>query len=410
MKKHRIKKIQLSQLRTGMYIHDLNCGWTDHPFLSSRFLVANQAQIDQLQAHGIVELYIDTQKGLSVIDAPSQAEVARELDEEIEVILQGSLPVQPRTDLHSELPWAARLLDQANKIVSQMLQDARLGKPLQLAPLQELMPQLAGSVLRNATALSVLGKIKHRDDYTFCHSVSSGVLLMAFEYIRKGSYGGLEEYGLGGMIHDIGKMQIPPEILNKPGKLTAAEFEVMKRHVNYSGDMLATCPDLPVVAVDIAMQHHERFDGTGYPYGLAGTAISEAGRASAIVDVYDALTSERCYHKGMPAPAALRKIYEWSRHHFDPDLVRSFIKCIGIYPVGTLVSLESGKLGVVIDQNESDLTRPVVRAFFSSRRQCYIPPEVIDLSRSLGFGGGDRILRNEDASQWGMDPMRFLQI
>lgn len=270
MKKHRIKKIQLSQLRTGMYIHDLNCGWTDHPFLSSRFLVANQAQIDQLRAHGIVELYIDTQKGLSVIDAPSQAEVARELDEQIEVILQGSLPVQPRTDLHSELPRAARLLDQANKIVSQMLQDARLGKPLHLAPLQELMPQLAGSVLRNATPLSVLGKTKHRDDYTFCHSVSSGVLLMAFEYIRKGSYGGLEEYGLGGMIHDIGKMHIPPEILNKPGKLTPAEFEVMKRHVDYSGDMLATCPDLPVVAVDIAMQHHERFDGTGYPYGLAG--------------------------------------------------------------------------------------------------------------------------------------------
>jgi HD-GYP domain-containing protein (c-di-GMP phosphodiesterase class II) len=252
--------------------------------------------------------------------------------------------------------------------------------------------------------------MRSRDDYTFCHSVASGVLLMAFEFIRKGRYGGLEEFGLGGMIHDIGKMCVDEAILNKPGKLTPEEFELMKRHVNHSADLLAGYPDLPVVAVDIALQHHERFDGTGYPYGLAGEAISEAGRAAAIIDVYDALTSERCYHKGITPPAALRKIYEWGQHHFDPEMVRAFIKCIGIYPVGTLVSLESGKLGVVIDQNDDDLTKPVVRAFFSSRRQCYIPPEIIDLSRSFGHGGGDRILRNEDARQWGMDPMRFLQL
>ena len=311
-------------------------------------------------------------------------------------------------ELHSELPRARRLLDQANLIVSDLLRDARLGKPLEFEPLHALMPQLADSVLRNATALMVLSKMRSRDDYTFCHSVASGVLLMAFEFIRKGRYGGLEEFGLGGMIHDIGKMCVDEAILNKPGKLTPEEFELMKRHVNHSADLLAGYPDLPVVAVDIALQHHERFDGTGYPYGLAGAAISEAGRAAAIIDVYDALTSERCYHKGITPPAALRKIYEWGQHHFDPEMVRAFIKCIGIYPVGTLVSLESGKLGVVIDQNDDDLTKPVVRAFFSSRRQCYIPPEIIDLSRSFGHGGGDRILRNEDARQVGHGPDALL--
>lgn len=410
MKNHRIRRIHISQLRTGMYIHDLNCGWTDHPFLTSRFLVANEAQIETLRQHGIADLYIDTQKGLSVVDAPSRAQVDRELDKQIEVILQSDPPQPPRAELGSELPRASRLLDQANQIVSGLLRDARLGQPLNFAPLHSLMPQLADSVLRNATALMVLSKMRSRDDYTFCHSVASGVLLMAFEYIRKGRYGGLEEYGLGGMIHDIGKMRVDDAILNKPGKLTPDEFELMKQHVNHSADMLAAHPELPVVAVDIALQHHERFDGTGYPYGLVGEGISEAGRAAAIIDVYDALTSDRCYHKGITPPAALRKIFDWGQHHFDPEMVRAFIKCIGIYPVGTLVSLESGKLGVVIDQNDDDLTKPVVRAFFSSRRQCYIPPEIIDLSRSLGHGGGDRILRNEDARQWGMDPMRFLQL
>lgn len=410
MKKHRIKRIHIDQLRTGMYIHDLNCGWTDHPFLSSRFLVANEAQIATLRQHGIIDLYIDTQKGLSVVDAPSRSQVERELDQQIEVILQDDPPPRPQRELHSELPRASRLLEQANQIVGDLLRDTRLGKPLELSPLQALMPQLAESVLRNATALMVLSKMRSRDDYTFCHSVASGVLLMVFEHTRKGRYGGLEEYGLGGMIHDIGKMRVNEAILNKPGKLTPEEFELMKQHVSHSAELLATQQDLPVVAVDIALQHHERFDGTGYPFGLAGNAISEAGRAAAIVNVYDALTSERCYHKGISPPAALRKIYEWGQHHFDPDMVRAFIKCIGIYPVGTLVSLESGKLGVVIDQNDDNLTKPVVRAFFSSRRQCYIPPEVIDLSRSFGHGGGDRILRNEDARQWGMDPMRFLQL
>lgn len=405
----RIQKVSISQLRPGMYIHDLDCGWMAHPFLRSRFLLKSEAQIRALREHGLHEVYIDTSRGLSVPDAPSKAEVSNRLEQEIQALIATAMPPPVRVDLQSELPRAEKLLGEANKVVRQLMNDARLGVQLELGPLHDVMDKLSASILRNPTALTVLSGIKTKDDYTFFHSVSVGVLLLAFEHSRKAPLETLMQVGIGGMVHDIGKMRVPPQILNKPGKLTAAEYDIMKTHVRHSGEILSGCHDLSDIAMDIAMQHHERFDGSGYPYGLGGDDISPAGQAAAIIDVYDALTSDRCYHEGMAAPLALQKIFEWSAHHLHPDMVRSFVKCVGIYPVGTLVRLESGRLAVVTEHNEGDLTRPKVRAFYSCRHLCYIPPESINLSRPLGFGGGDRIVKNEDASRWGVDPMRFLQ-
>jgi hypothetical protein len=126
--------------------------------------------------------------------------------------------------------------------------------------------------------------------------------------------------------------------------------------------------------------------------------------------VYDAITSDRCYHRGMPAAEALRKIYEWSKYHFSPTHVQSFMRCVGIYPVGTLVLLESGRLGVVTEPHETNLLAPKVNVFFSAKSNTYIKPQIVDLARPLGAGGGDKIVSHESPSKWKVDPMRFLEL
>ena len=193
-----------------------------------------------------------------------------------------------------------------------------------------------------------------------------------------------------------------------PATLTDAEFELIKQHPGDGHAVLLDTPGIGAVPLDITRHHHERLDGSGYPDGLQGDSITAMARMAAIVDVYDAITADRCYHQGLPAAEALRKMWEWSASHFDQKLLQGFMRCVGIYPVGSLVRLESGRLGVVVDQNEGALLTPRVRVFFSTRSNAHIPPEVVDLGRKLGHGGGDRIVSAEAPDKWGVDPARFL--
>jgi HD-GYP domain-containing protein (c-di-GMP phosphodiesterase class II) len=166
---------------------------------------------------------------------------------------------------------------------------------------------------------------------------------------------------------------------------------------------------IPKIAFDPVEMHHERFDGSGYPQGLKGTEISQIGRMAAIIDVYDAITTDRCYGKLLSPADAVRKLFEWSKFHFDPVLVQSFVRSVGIYPVGSLVRLESGRLGIVVEQRENSLLTPVVRVMFDTKRNYYLPPEDVDLSKRLGAGGADRIISHESPGEWKIDIPRFLQ-
>ena len=214
----------------------------------------------------------------------------------------------------------------------------------------------------------------------------------------------IREIAIGALLHDVGKARIPDEILNKPGKLTEAEFERMKSHVVQSKLILMATPGISPIALEVAAQHHERFDGSGYPNRLAGESISLYGRMAAIVDVYDAITSERVYHKGMPPTEALRKLLEWSSKHFEPRLVQAFIRSVGIYPTGALVRLESKRLAVVQAQHAEKPTQPRVKVIFHTAGH-YLQPEDLDLRRSQ-----DRIVGHEDFAAWNIDPARWLAL
>ena len=402
-----IKKIQVQQLKPGMYIHDMNCGWLEHPFVSGTLKVRSDQEIAKIVGSGIREVYIDTDRGLDVIDAPTAREARAEVEKELVEMAQKAKPVAGAS-LHEELAKAQKVHSEANRIVHGLLQDVRLGKQLELEQVDPVVEQMTNSIFRNRDALLSLCKIKNKDDYTFLHSVSIGALMISFARALNMDRSVIQLLGIGGMLHDIGKMKVPDEILNKPGKLTDEEFVIMKSHVVYSRDILADTPGIAQASLDVAAQHHERFDGSGYPLGLKGSEMSVYGQMASIVDVYDAITSDRCYHKGMEPTVALRKMFEWSKFHFNPELVHAFVRTIGIYPVGTLVMLESGRIGIVIEQRDQNLVQPLVRTVFNARKGYYIKPEDVDLSKPMGMGGADKIVSHESPAKWGIDVNKFM--
>lgn len=404
-----IKKIAVGQLKPGMFIHDLDCGWMDHPFLRNSFKISDDAEIRKIADHGLREVYIDTEQGLDASEAKSEAEVRAELQQEMIEAVQVKPAPRHEIPLRDELIKAAKVQGEANRIVHGIMHDIRLGKQIKVEQLNPTVEQMADSIFRNKDALLNLCRIKQKDDYTFQHSVSICALMIAFCRALEHDQSVIRLAGVGGLLHDVGKMKVPSAILNKPGKLTEKEFATMKSHVAHSCEILKQTPGISQISMDIAAQHHERIDGTGYPLGLKEDKISLYGQMSAIVDVYDALTSDRCYHKGMQPTDALRKLFEWSKFHFNEKLVHAFVRCIGIYPVGTLVRLESGLLAVVVEQHHN-LLQPRVRAFFDTYRDHTVPPQDIDLSKPVGHGGGDRIVRQESPTEWDIDPQVYLQV
>ena len=398
-----IKQIRTDQLKPGMFIHDLNCAWLDHPFITSTFAVRDDATVEKIISLGIREVYIDTVKGADVWEGRPQQDVNADLERRLQEIAQRAAEKPLIVDLKEESARARRIHGEANKIVRHMMDDIRLGQQIQVDRVEPLVENMVDSVFRNQDALLPLARLKHQDNYTFEHSVSVCALLTAFGRSVKLPKEVIHDIALGGLLHDVGKAQVPEKILKKPAKLTDDEFVKMKSHVVRSIELLEKTPGVSSVSKEIAAQHHERFDGTGYPYKLAGEQISLFGQMASIVDVYDAISSERVYHKGMSPTQALKKLLEWSDHHFDPQLVQAFVRTLGIYPTGTLVRLESQRMGVVVQQNEGKLLEPQVRVFYHAGKQHYIPPEMVDIAKSQ-----DRIASFESYEKWKIDPYQWL--
>ena len=404
-----LKKIDASQLKVGMYIHDLSCDWMTHPFVRNRFVLSCESEIGKIRDAGIHDVVIDSARGLDVRDAPTVDEARARTEAELTVIAAKPVVVT-RVSLGEELRRAAAIRRQAAGLVRTVMQDARLGKAIELDQVSPMVESITESILRNPGALTSLLRIKTADDYTFLHSVSVCTLLVAFCRARELDAETTYQAGLGGLLHDTGKALVPNKVLNKPGALTEQEFAIIRRHPRDGYDILVKTPGIGPIPLDITLHHHERRDGSGYPDKQGEGAISELAQMAAIVDVYDAITADRCYHKGISAAEALRKIYEWSKFHFNPQYVQEFMRCVGIYPVGTMVMLDSGRLAVVVEPHPTNLLAPKVNVFFNTKTNVYIQPHTVDLSRAVGFGGGDKIVSHEAPAKWKVDPMRFISL
>lgn len=405
-----IKKIPTDCLEPGMYVSDFNAGWIDHPFALNSMLIGSDTEVAKVRAAGIRELFIDTARGRDVGSAaPTAAEAAQETRAQVAQLAETAKAPMPRVPLSEEMARARGAFSEATRIIHHLMDDIRLGKQIDIAATKPTVEKITASVLRNSNAMMTMRRLKSLDDYTFLHSVSVCAMLASFGKVRDMELNAIHDIALGGLFHDVGKMRVAAAVLHKPGKLNEEEFRHLKSHVVLGSDLLRQLPGVPPLALEVVEQHHERHDGSGYPKGLKGEEISPVGRMSAIIDVYDAITSDRIYGKGLSPALAVQKLFEWSKHHFDPEMTQLFLKSIGIYPVGSLVKLESGRLGVVIAQSEKSLLTPTVRVMYDSKRQHYLTPEVVDLSRPMGAGGADQIVGYELADKFGIDISRFLQ-
>ncbi len=399
-----LKRISVEHLKVGMYLQEFCGSWMDHPFWRSKFLLEDPQDIKRILASSIREVWIDSSKGLDV----EGGQVQEEADIEITAMLADAEKFDKeieKTVLAQEMDRAAKIVAKAGEAVTSMFQEARMGKALDANDALPLVEEISNSVLRNPGALISLARLKNKDNYTYMHSVAVCALMVALARQLGLDEASTRKAGMAGLLHDVGKMAIPDEILDKPGKLTDEEFDIIKSHPVEGHKMLLEGSGVDEVALDVCLHHHEKMDGRGYPDKLTAKDISIYAKMGAVCDVYDAITSNRPYKNGWDPAESLRKMAEWSKGHFDPIIFQAFVKSVGIYPIGSLVRLESGRIGVVIDQSGKSLTTPKVKVFYSTKSKLRIPPEVLDLSSKTVR---DKIIAREDPEKWNFPDLNAL--
>ena len=396
-----LKKIHVHDARLGMFIHELCGSWMDHPFWKKAFDLSDPKDLHTLQNCGLKEVWIDTDKGLDIdahVVAISTEDEQQKIERELQAAATNPIKPAPRISMQDEISRARKLQEKSKAAVTSMFKEARMGNAIHVADAAPLVDEIKQSISRNPEAFLNISRLKNKDDYTYLHSVAVCALMIALGKQMELSEEEIKEAGIAGLLHDVGKMMIPEEVLNKPGKLTDEEFEIIKSHPQRGWDVLNHANGASTVALDVVLHHHERVDGTGYPERISGDDLSIFARMGAVCDVYDALTSNRCYKNGWEPSEALRKMAEWRNGHFDERIFLAFVKTIGIYPTGTLVRLKSGRLAIVMEQSEKGLLTPMVKAFFSTKANEPIMPELIDLAKSA-----DSIANVEVAEKWGFD-------
>ncbi len=399
-----IKRIPIKNLAVGMYISDLNSEWIPHSNLKKKGLIKSEEVIERIAKLGVDEIYIDTSQGKDCQDGLPESEVAANNQAALEKVSALAPIMKPSLALGDEMHAARKVHIEALGLVNDLVEGVKTKQPIRLEAFETVADGMLDSIFRNHNALSCLGRIREKDSYLMEHSVNLAVLMSVFSKSLRLDRKIMQHIAIGAMLHDIGKILIPDIILHKPARLTEQEFEVMKQHARFSRELLHRTKGMPKLAVTVAAQHHEKINGSGYPDGLTGDEISPYGKMAAIVDVYDAITADRVYHKGMPPTAALKKLLEWS-NHLDRSMVHHFIRCIGVYPVGSLVLLESGRLGVVIEANDSDQRLPLLRVVYHTKFRSFIKVERIDLAKP---SVQDRIVKAVDPEEYSINIGDFL--
>ncbi len=388
-----LKKIPVERLVLGMHLQAFCGAWLDHPFWRTRFVLTDPNDLILIVESPIKEVWIDVAKGIDVV-ADAGEETSGIVSAEVIPVEQPV--VQEKASFSDEVKRASRIVAKGKEAVVSMFQEARMGKAIEADAVAPLVEEISNSVMRNPGALISLARLKTADDYTFMHSVAVCALMIALARQLDLDERQVKEAGMAGLLHDLGKAMIPLDVLNKPGKLTDAEFDLVKTHPEEGYKLLLEGQGVSDITKDVCLHHHEKIDGSGYPKGLTGETMSLFAKMGAVCDVYDAVTSNRPYKAGWDPAESIKRMAEW-KGHFDPTVFQAFVKSLGIYPIGSLVKLASGKLGVVIEQGEQSLLKPRVKVFFSTKSQAYIKPEIVDLARSP-----EKIAGREDAAKWGI--------
>ena len=386
--------IPVNQLQPGMYVLAI-ASQTGAMEIAQTGLVTNRQQVDALIRRGVLTVRVDLARsklpGIEQVVSPSPSHNA------------GS--ARPAGSGEGRELKIRRLYQEARELQGKFIRHLKAGEPIDITPLAAVAEEMVDTMFTHGDAMLCLARIRAKDAYLMEHSMNVAILLANF-----GRYLGLErnvlkELTLGGLLHDVGKIMTPDEVLNKPGKLTDEEFGVMRQHVVHSYDILSNTAGITPTMLEVAANHHERLDGTGYPQRLKGDQLSLYTRMSGIVDVYDAVTADRVYKQGMQPTQAFRILLKGINQHFDAELVTKFIKCMGVYPVGTLVQLSNQRLAVVMQRNEQQPLKPVVKVIYHATQRHYLEVQWLDLARN---GGQESIESTVDPKEFGINLANFV--
>jgi putative nucleotidyltransferase with HDIG domain len=387
------KKIPVTELEPGMYVEALDRPWLETDYLLEGVYIETRADIERLSRQ-VEYVYISAPPKTHRVPLPARPEP-------LGFSRRGVAPaaVYSRTpqSFSAELAQARLIRDQARDFVLSIQADARAGDKLEDRDARELVVQMMASVSRNPDALVWFTNLKNRDEYTALHSMNVCMLSVALATTMGEPEANVEEMGVGALLHDVGKMKVPMDILHKPARLSADEFAVVKRHPQYGVQLLEQGSQLSAESLRIVREHHERMNGHGYPDGLQGDQISHYAQIVAIADVYDAMTSDRVYQDSR-SPGEVMKLMSRSQGDFNPELMGQFVHTLGAYPVGSLIELNTGEVGFVVPSEERQ-PRPTILVVLDHRKRRYFPQRMRDLNRFPRF----RIVRTLANGDYGVD-------
>jgi HD-GYP domain-containing protein (c-di-GMP phosphodiesterase class II) len=382
------KKVPVTELQFGMYIAELDRPWTDTPFMFQGFVLGTQKQLDVLKKYCATVL-VDTERG-EPLAAPDP----------------GRTPYAEKSTVEQEAGPARAAYGDSRGAIHDVLSAVRIGRTLDAERVRSAVSAMTGSVLRNPDALLLLAQLRKHGEYHESHALDVSIYMITFGRFLELEPGQIEFLGYLGLLQDVGKLRLPRELLDKHGRLSAAEFELAKLHVAHSVEILRATPGLPPDLPRLAALHHERHDGSGYPAGLRGREIGMLGSIAAIVDTFDALTVQRPHADPVSPSAAISTLFKARGVLFDAYLVEQFIRCIGIFPVGSLVQLNTGETGIVIAQNPARRLQPRVMVIRDASGNPMQPQKLLDLSRSPRAAADEpyRILGTLEAGSVAFEP------
>lgn len=405
------RKVSTLYLKKDMYISSLDRPWNDTPFIIQGFFIRNEEEIRMLEKY-CDYVCIDTSKGVEaeqyLVEEP-RLKTNRYLEKYLAGDAGKKVKYADKASPEEERPQARKALEDASSQIFSIMEQVKAGKNLDIKAVRNVVEPMLESIIRNSEAMMWLKQLRKKDSYTYSHSLDNCALAIAFGRHMGLSKTDIRTLSMGLLLMDIGKMRIPEEILNKTKTLSDEEFREIKNHGMYSVEILSETRGINQDIINIAMTHHERFDGSGYPGGLVGVATPVFGRIAAIIDCYDAMTSKRPYAEPISPHRVLQEIYNWRNRYFQPELVEQFLQCLGVFPTGTLIEMSTGEVGVVLAQNKTRRLMPKVMMLMNSDKKFYDEYKIIDLMKMSQNETGEptSVLRGLDPGTYGIDPSEF---
>jgi HD-GYP domain-containing protein (c-di-GMP phosphodiesterase class II) len=370
-------KLPVESLKIGMYVSGLDRPWIETPFIFQGFLITNDTELDQLTQY-CEFVYIDRAK--SRVKIPEASFKILEKPEQALEFKQNESPPYVN-QFEEEFPRAKKIYEKVQAQMKNSFKDVRIGRALRATEIRNSVEAITQSIIRNPDAMLLMTNMKAADDYLVIHSLNVCILSLIFTRFLGFDEARMHNLGMGALLHDVGEIRLPKELLTKPAELSAEEHATVQKHTEYGAAILKDSGGVPTEAIDVALHHHERVDRSGYPGKLGGQEISTNAKIVGIVDVYDSLTSTTPYRTYISSTDALKSMYDWRGTLFDSLLVENFIKCLGIYPVGSTLELNSGEIGIVISASPENRLYPKMLLVKDSQNKFYDPPRIINLSQ-----------------------------